>query len=175
MKRNGAGYTLGEPEYPDGKPLYRLHDLATRPNDAVIVVEGEWCADALAKVGALATTSGAADSAEKADWSIMAGRSVTIWPDNDEAGQRYAEAVRSILLAMKCTVRMIDTDALNLPPKGDAVDWLKANLLRMPNAPNLREKIAKSVLTVAVGYGCGIFRDFSTHLQHLNHSRYGSN
>ena len=30
----------------------------------------------------------------------------------------------------------------------------------MPNAPNLREKIAKSVLTVADGYGCGIFRDF---------------
>lgn len=127
MKLNGAGYTLGEPEYPDGKPLYHLHDLATRPSDTVIVVEGEWCADALLKTGALATTSGAADSAEKANWSIMAGRCVTIWPDADDAGQRYAEAVRSILLAMKCTVRVIDTAALNLPHKGDAVDWLKAN------------------------------------------------
>ncbi len=127
MKLNGAGYTLGEPEYPDGKPLYRLHDLATRPDDTVIVVEGEWCADALPKAGALATTSGAADSAEKADWSIMAGRTVTIWPDNDGAGRRYADAVASILLAMGCTVRIIDVDALNLPSKGDAVDWLKAN------------------------------------------------
>ena len=42
---------------------------------------------------ALATTSGAADSAPKADWRPLAGRDVTIWPDNDEAGQRYADAV----------------------------------------------------------------------------------
>lgn len=127
MKLNGASYTLAEPEYTDGKPLYRLHDLATRPSDVVIVVEGEQCTDALLKTGALATTSGAADSAEKADWSIMAGRTVTIWPDNDDAGRRYAEAVASILSQMNCTVRNIDTAALNLPPKGDAVDWLKAN------------------------------------------------
>lgn len=35
----------------------------------------------------------------------------------------------------------------------------------MPNAPNLREKIEKSILTVAEGYGCGIFCDFLAHLQ----------
>lgn len=127
MKLSGGGYTLGEPEYRAGKPLYRLHDLATRPSDTVIVVEGEWCADALAKAGALATTSGAADTAEKADWSIVAESNVLIWPDNDEAGKRYGEAVRSILLEMKCTVRVIDIAALNLPHKGDAVDWLKMN------------------------------------------------
>lgn len=45
----------------------------------------------------------------------------------------------------------------------------------MPNAPNLCEKIAKSILTVADGYGCGIFCDFLAHLQHLSHSRYGPN
>ncbi len=151
MKLNGAGYTLGEPEYPDGKPLYRLHDLAARPDDVVIVVEGEWCADALLKTGALATTSGAADSAEKADWSIMAGRCVTIWPDNDEAGRRYADAAASILLQMNCTVRVIDTAALNLPLKGDVVDWLKVNpgatvadILALPTI-NLPESPASDV------------------------------
>ncbi len=127
MKLNGAGYSLGEPEYPDDKPLYRLHDLSARPSDEVIVVEGEQCADELLKIGALTTTSGAADSAGKADWRPLVGRAVTIWPDNDEAGQRYAEAVASTLLVMNCTVRIIDVAALNLPPKGDAVDWLKAN------------------------------------------------
>jgi 5S rRNA maturation endonuclease (ribonuclease M5) len=127
MKLNGVGYTLGEPEYPDGKPLYKLHDLASRPDDVVIVVEGELSADALAKTGTLATTSGAADSAEKADWSIMAGRRVRIWSDNDEAGKRYGEAVAGKLRGLGCTVRMVDVAALNLPPKGDAVDWLKAN------------------------------------------------
>ena len=45
----------------------------------------------------------------------------------------------------------------------------------MPDAPNLCEKIAKSVLTVAHGYGCGIFHDFLAHLQRLGRSRYDSN
>ena len=130
IRLTGEGYTLGEPEYPDGKPLYRLHDLATRPDDPVIVCEGEWCADALAKAGALATTSGAADSAGKTDWRPLAGRTVTIWPDNDEAGHRYAEAVADALRAQGCAVRVIDVAALNMDPKADAVDWLAAN----PNA-----------------------------------------
>jgi hypothetical protein len=130
MKLNGEGYTLGEPEYQNGKPLYRLHDLASRPADPVIVVEGEWCADALTKIGVLATTSGAADSAGKTDWQPLVGRSVTIWPDNDDAGRRYADAVRDALLALGCSVRLVDAAALNLPHKGDAVNWLAAN----PNA-----------------------------------------
>lgn len=124
MKLNGQGYVLGEPEYPNGKPLYHLDELTARPADGVFVVEGETCADALAKPGLLTTTSGGAGSAEKADWSILSGRSVTIWPDNDEAGRHYAEAVADILLGLGCTVRMMDVAALNLPPKGDAVDWL---------------------------------------------------
>ena len=127
MKLNGEGYALGEPEYLEGKPLYRLHDLATRPDDPVIVCEGEWCADVLAKVGALATTSGAADSAGKTDWRPLAGRSVTIWPDNDEAGRRYADAVADALRALGCAVRVIDVAALNIGPKADAVEWLAAN------------------------------------------------
>ncbi len=130
IRLTGEGYTLGEPEYLDGKPLYRLHDLATRPDDPVIVCEGEWCADALTKAGALTTTSGAADSAGKSDWRPLAGRTVTIWPDNDEAGHRYADAVADALRAQGCAVRVIDVAALNMEPKADAVDWLAAN----PNA-----------------------------------------
>lgn len=127
MKLNGEGYALGEPEYPNGKPLYRLHELAARPADPVIVCEGEWCADALAKVGTLATTSGAADSAGKADWRSVAGRIVTVWPDDDEAGRRYADAVAEALGALGCTVRFVEVAALKLPPKGDAADWLAAH------------------------------------------------
>ncbi|MDQ3581172.1 MAG: DUF3987 domain-containing protein [Pseudomonadota bacterium] len=121
------GFELGEPEYPDGKPLYCLHELAARPEETVWLVEGEWCADSLAKVGVLATTSGAADSAAKADWRSLAGRDVTVWPDNDEAGQRYATDAAESLLALGCTVRVIDVAKLGLPKKGDVVDWLKAN------------------------------------------------
>ena len=65
-------YDLAEPEFVDGKPLYRLHDLATRPDDVVIVTEGEFKADKSAALGLLVTTSGAADSAGKADWRPLA-------------------------------------------------------------------------------------------------------
>jgi len=127
MKLNGQGYTLGEPEFQDSKPLYRLHELAVRTTEDVYVVEGETCVDVLAKLGLLATTSGGADSAEKADWTILAGRTVTLWPDNDEAGQHYAKSVEGILRGLDCTVRMIDVTDLGLPPKGDVVDWLVAD------------------------------------------------
>ncbi|MGH8586208.1 MAG: AAA family ATPase [Gammaproteobacteria bacterium] len=127
MRLNGVGFELGEPEYPEGKPLYRLHELAARLDEQVLVCEGELCADALAKLGALATTSGAADSAAKADWRPLAGRDVTIWPDNAEVGQRYAAEAAESLLALGCTVCVIDVEALGLPAKGDCADWLKAN------------------------------------------------
>ncbi len=127
MRQHGAAFELREPKFPDGKPLYNLHGLATRTADMVFVVEGELCVDALAKIGILATTSGAADSAAKADWKPLAARSVVIWPDNDEAGHRYEQEVSDALLALGCTVRVVDVAALNLPPKGDAVDWLAAN------------------------------------------------
>lgn len=117
MKRNGAGYELGEPHFTDGKPLYKLRALTLRPDDRVFVVEGEWCSNALAKAGLLATTSGAAVSAAKADWRPLAGRDVTIWPDNDEAGQRYATEATERLLTLGCTVRVIHVEKLGLPLK----------------------------------------------------------
>jgi hypothetical protein len=130
MKLNGAGYVLGEPaadEHPNGKPLYRLHDLAARPDDAVIVTEGEHKADLLAALGLLATTSGAADSAGKADWQPVAGRDVLIWPDHDDAGRRYAQAVAAVLMPLGCAVRVFDVAALGLQAKGDVADWLAAH------------------------------------------------
>ena len=130
MHFDGARYVLGEPPAPDnGKPIYRppypLVDI-----DPVVIVEGETSADALAGLGITATTSGSADSAHAADWASLKGRSVLLWPDNDAAGRKYAEQVTAILHAQGCTVEVIDVAALNLPDKGDAVDWIAAH----PNA-----------------------------------------
>ncbi len=120
-------YCLGEPKNLERKPLYRLHEIISRPDEIVMVCEGEWCADNLAKLGVLVTTSGAANSAEKADWQLLTGRTVIIWPDHDKAGQQYANTVASILKLLKCKVQIIDVSALNLPEKGDAVNWLEDN------------------------------------------------
>jgi hypothetical protein len=47
MMRANTGFKLGEPKYPNGKPLYRLQDFTTRRDQVLIVTEGELKADRL--------------------------------------------------------------------------------------------------------------------------------
>jgi predicted small integral membrane protein len=89
---------------PGNRPLYGLDRLATRPDDLVLVVEGEKAADAAAQLcrgSVVITSSGGASAAQHTDWSPLAGRSVAIWPDNDEPGQRYVQAVAIILRGLE--------------------------------------------------------------------------
>ena len=86
MRLSGQGYQLAEPKFIDGKPLYGLHHIASNPAATVWIVEGEQKADALNRLGLMATTSGAATSAASADWKPLRGRTVRIWPDNDDSG-----------------------------------------------------------------------------------------
>ncbi len=124
---DGAGYEIGEPPAPPaGKPLYNLHRIAADPAAVVIVTEGEKAADALVKLGCVATTSGGASSAEAADWTPLAGRTVTIWPDNDEPGAQYGRDVAARLQGIAAEVRSIDVASLGLPAKADAFDWRAA-------------------------------------------------
>lgn len=133
MKLGADGYVIGEPDadsMPGGKPLYRLHELAARPDDPIIITEGEYKADKLAALGLVVTTSGSAGSAGTTNWSPLAGRKLLIWPDNDAAGSRYADAVIAAVWNLTCDVHLLRLDQLKLPEKGDAVDWLD----RHPNA-----------------------------------------
>lgn len=124
MRRDGLGFASGEPDM-TRKPLYRLPELLAANSAApVVIVEGETCADALAMLGMVATTSGSSSSADAADWSHLRGRRALLWPDNDTAGAKYADAVAGQLRALGCVVECLDVSALNLPDKGDAVDWL---------------------------------------------------
>lgn len=84
---------MGEWKAPDVRPLYRLDLLATHKGP-VVVVEGEKCADALNDLGILATTAfGGCNGVSKTDLSPLRGRDVIIWPDTDEAGEKYLHAV----------------------------------------------------------------------------------
>lgn len=134
---DGNGYQAKEPIFKGKKPLYHLDKLTNleRINEPVYVLEGEKCVDALIKLGFLATTSGSSDSAKKADWSVLKERKIIIWRDNDEAGKRYEKEVISILKSLNCDIQSIAIERLNLPEKGDIVDWLENN----PNA--IRENI----------------------------------
>ena len=79
-------FVFGEPTFSHKKPLYRLPVILQNPQAVVWIVEGEWCADHLTKLGISAITSGSADSVSTADWTPLAHRRVIIWPDNDAAG-----------------------------------------------------------------------------------------
>ena len=127
MKLNGQGYELAEPKFTDGKPLYALHRIASNPDAVVWIVEGEQKADALNKLGLVATTSGSSTSADAADWQPLRGRTVRIWPDNDDPGKAYAGEVASILLGLGCAVTCIDVDQLALGIGDDAMEWLAAH------------------------------------------------
>lgn len=141
FKQNGVGYVFGEPQFPSGKPLYNLDGIAADVVAPVWIVEGEKAADALTKLGAIATTSGSAASANDAEWSPLAGRTCIVWPDNDEPGKAYAGDVAHKLLALGCTVSAVDIAGLDLPPKGDAADWAE-----MRPAATLSDLVALPVL-----------------------------
>ena len=125
MHWNGSAFVAGEPKAPAaGKLLYRLPDLLLEATGPVWIVEGEKCADALHKLGLVATTSGGKSSASGADWTPLRGRQCVLWADHDEPGGKYMAEVAAKLHAIGCTVERIDVDTLALPPKGDCVDWL---------------------------------------------------
>ena len=127
MRLNGQGYELAEPKFTGGKPLYGLHHIASNPAATVWIVEGEQKADALNRLGLVATTSGAATSAASADWKPLRRHTARIWPDNDDPGKAYAGEVASTLLGMGCAVSCMDVDKLALGIGDDVVEWLSAH------------------------------------------------
>lgn len=83
------------------RPLYGLHRLATAPNAKVLIVEGEKTAKAARTLFpelVVLTSPGGAMAAAKCDFAPLAGRHLIIWPDHDEAGQRYAFDVKQLTL-----------------------------------------------------------------------------
>ena len=103
------------------RPLYGLDRLAARPSALAIVCEGEKSADAAARLltDVVAVTSpNGAKSAKKADWSALKGRAVVIWPDADDAGLKFAEAVAAELASVGAASVAVIT-----PPTGVAQGW----------------------------------------------------
>jgi len=103
---------------PDPRPLYNLPAVAQI--DAVVLVEGEKCADALIRQGIVATTAmnGAKAPVDKTDWTPLAGKAVLIWPDRDAPGWDYAEAA-----ARACVTAGCRSVAILVPPTDKAEKW----------------------------------------------------
>ena len=106
---------------PEIRPLYRIPEVLDA--NTIILVEGEKCADALHSVGLTATTAmnGAKAPLDKTDWSPLEGKSVIVWPDNDDAGKEYGKKISEHLKAKNIDVKVIDPLA-DKPEKWDCAD-----------------------------------------------------
>jgi hypothetical protein len=105
--------------------LYRLPLLATNPERAVFVVEGEKDVDNLAHLGIIATTNPGGAGKWRPEYSdFLRGRHVIILPDNDGPGLSHAKAVAASLNEIAASIKILELPGL--PPKGDVSDWLAA-------------------------------------------------
>lgn len=107
---------------PVPRPLYRLDMIAQNPDAPVLVCEGEKAVDAatmLAPEGWIVTTSpSGSNAANKSDWILLTGRKVVVWPDADEAGEKYARDVVRLAKGVGAT------EVLVIPsPDGVAKGW----------------------------------------------------
>ncbi len=107
---------------PDPRPLYNQLGMAS--SNTVVLVEGEKCAAALIAIGVCATTAmhGAKAPVEKTDWSPLAGKSVSVWPDKDKPGWEYAQSASQAILAAGATSCSILIPPEDRPESWDAAD-----------------------------------------------------
>jgi hypothetical protein len=119
-----GGFEMKAPEKP--WPLYNRGRILNA--DTVVVVEGEKCVHALYDYGIVATTNPAgAGKAEYADWNILAGKNVIIWPDNDATGRKHMMQVEALLQKLEPAVRIsaIEPTDLDLEEKEDVADYIQ--------------------------------------------------
>ncbi|WP_264735970.1 AAA family ATPase [Wolbachia endosymbiont (group A) of Rhinocyllus conicus] len=113
---------------PEIRPLYNIPGILK--SDKVILVEGEKCAEVLIEQGIAATTtmSGANAPIDKTDWSPLKGKHIIIWPDNDEAGKKYAKNVEKKLLEIGVASLAVLEIPQGKPEKWDAADCVEKGI-----------------------------------------------
>lgn len=123
---------------PSPRPLYGLDRLEGLPG-ATIIVEGEKAADSLqarTQRSSVLSWGGGANAWKHHDWSLLRGRACILWPDADTPGFAAMQGIAGVLLALGCTLQLIDTEGL--PEAFDAADltleggelntWIRARL-----------------------------------------------
>jgi putative DNA primase/helicase len=136
------GWQVGDPKiwYP-----YRVGSI--RESDTAHVVEGEKCADALANMRFPAVTSAhGAKSARKTDWKALEGKTIYLWPDNDDAGRQYIADVGRILNELGCKLYVVELPGL--AEHEDVADYLA----KMPEDNDQRRTELQKLCDAAKAY-----------------------
>ncbi|CDH46571.1 AAA family ATPase [Candidatus Contendibacter odensensis] len=82
---------------PSPLPLYHWDQLSAR--ETILVTQGEESADAAAQLfsGVATTSFDGLRGVDRTDWTPLKEKKVVIWPRHNEAGERYKDAVISLL------------------------------------------------------------------------------
>ena len=152
MDNNGDWQTK-EPDfsqlYPEGrglKPLYKLEQLAKNITP-IYFFEGEQKADMAVKLGFNGTTTGGCNSLDSHYLQLLANKEIFFWRDNDEAGKQYLISFLKVLVEQKIVdsseidIKVIDVDQLDLPIKGDIVDYVEKCYAEGDDDLTIAEKI----------------------------------
>lgn len=113
------------------RPLYNTPDLAARPDASVLVVEGEKTANAAQKLFpdyVVTTWMSGASSVHRTEMVALVGRSIVIWPDNDEAGRKAAKVFAAHALKAGAASAAIVNIPDQYDDKWDLADPLPADL-----------------------------------------------
>ena len=150
-KPSKSFYSPGEQ---DGTPLLLLGDEGECP---IVIVEGEAKADDLYEalytpegfehpIHAIASYPHGSGSADKADYSVVKGRKVIVWPDPDEtgleAGRKVWKACSSAGAAELWLIRGPAPDDLNVKDKLAALDSAELLYERAKLGMSVRELYA---------------------------------
>lgn len=129
------------------RPLYNLHELHLRPNASVLIVEGEKSAEAakfLFPDYVVTTWPNGSKAAVKTDWSPLARRNVTLWPDADDPGATVMEAVAKCLNGVAAA-----SIKQTIPPDKVPLGWDAADVLEEINSGKFDRKDVLSLVEKA--------------------------
>jgi DNA primase len=158
--QNEKGHTFWKWHgFGENRPLYGLDKLADHPDKPVLIVEGEKAADAAQKLFSdhvVVTWLGGTGGVRKANFEPLAGKDVTIWPDNDEAGIKAAHEIKEIIgklneratTATSISVEIVEIPREKLPLKWDLADPLPEGV----TLPKIKSYVTKkdSSLTATI-------------------------
>ncbi len=138
---NGNGWIPKGIPSPQTLPLFNRIRIKDAEN--IVIVEGEKCVRSLTHYlpeGFAATTvPGGASSAPRGDWQILAGKTIYIWPDNDEPGRKFAKETGEICASYGCKIWMLSPEE---GIKEDAADFIA----RLKDSGLSKEEIAERIL-----------------------------
>ncbi len=114
-------------------PLYNLKDLIDRPNDPILLTEGQKAASRARTVmqGYVCVGwYGGVNSIEKNDFTPMRGRSVYFWPDADQAGREVIKKLKDLDLDLDLKIVHAPTGVKKGWDIADAIEsgWTVADL-----------------------------------------------